>query len=182
MIELNGGGVAESILVRSILLRLMGSVVVVAFVLTGCSSDPHDSRSYKALDRSRGDVLDAAKKLRSASRMRSQPSENYYGSFRPCAKKGVVHYDLETDWITPKGDEDDLRVFDYVANVLIADGWKDDERPSRRRRSMKRGSLEALIFVKPGASWIEGYISGGCYSVADAAGEFLNRKIDHLSG
>lgn len=47
---------------------------------------------------------------------------------------------------------------------------------------MKRGSLEALIFVKPGASWIEGYISSACYSVKDTASEFLNRRTDYLSG
>ena len=157
-------------------------MIVAALTLAGCGSDLHDSKGFKRLDRSRDEVIGAAKKIRSDSRAQTQPSENYYGSYRPCTKKGVVHYNLETDWIAPKGDKDDLRTFDYIANILRGEGWTDHETPSRGRRLMKRGSLEILIYVKPGASWITGYISSACYSVTDTAGEFLNRKTDYLHG
>lgn len=164
------------------LLLLVNGMLVSLLALAGCGSDPHDSKSFKALNGSRGDVIDAAKKIRSDSRAQSQPSGNYYGSFRPCSKKGMVHYNLETDWITPKSDEDDLRVFNYVANVLKGEGWADHENPSQRRRLMKRGSLEILIYVNPGASWITGFISSACYSVTDTASEFLKRRTDYLHG
>jgi hypothetical protein len=165
--------------------RLFGAtagVVLGVLALAGCGTDPHDSKSSKALNQSRNEVITSATKIRNDSRAHTQPSENYYGSYRPCVEKDSIHYSLETDWITPRGDEDDLRAFSYVVEALKGDGWTDRTVPSRRERVMRHGSLEIAISIKPGASWITGYISGACYGAADAAGVFLNRKIDHLSG
>jgi hypothetical protein len=92
-----------------------------------------------------------------------------------------MHYTLETDWITPKGDEDDLRSFEYVVKTLQQAGWKDAVTPSRRERKMRHGELAIGVVVKPGASWMTGEIGGPCYKVGDVAGDFTGKGIDHLS-
>jgi hypothetical protein len=164
--------------------RLYSSVACIGLTVlmsVNCGTDPRKSTEYKALNRSRAEVIAAAVKIRSDSRPSSQPSENFSGNYALCQAKGSVHYSLGTDWITPKGDEDDLRTFDYVVRTLEAAGWKDAGTPSRRERKMRRGELAIGVSIKPGAAWISGDIGGPCYKVADAAGDFLNRGIDHLS-
>jgi hypothetical protein len=164
--------------------RLCGSAACIGLsvlISAGCGADPRKSAEYRALNRSRNEVIAAAVKIRSDSRSRSQPSENFGGNYSPCQGKGSVHYSLGTDWITPKGDEDDLRTFDYIVRTLQAGGWKDSGASSRRERKMRRGELALGVSIKPGAAWIEGEIGGPCYKVADAAGDFLNKGIDHLS-
>src|SRR4051812_12059115 len=100
--------------------KLCGSVACTGLsilMLAGCATNPRKSKEYKALNRSRGEVIAAAVKIRNDSRPGSQPSENFSGNYDPCREKGSMHYVLETDWITPKGDEDDLQKFDYVVKT-----------------------------------------------------------------
>jgi hypothetical protein len=163
-----------------------GCIAVIAagaLVLTGCSKD-----AGKALTRSRDETIAAARQIRHDTRAQAKPSENFSGSYSPCVGKGQSHYSttervgysLGTDWITPKGDADDLRILDYVVRTLQADGWvASSTRP--RVRSMRRNGLVMEIIARPGADWIEGNLAGRCYKVGDAAQRFVGRG-DHLSG
>src|SRR3954467_12471559 len=97
--------------------RLLRSAAVVglgALALASCATDPRHSKEYKALKRSRDDVIAAAVRVRNGSRPDAQPSEKYFGNYYRCAGKDSVHYHLETDWITPRDDKEDFRTFNYV--------------------------------------------------------------------
>jgi hypothetical protein len=150
-------------------------------LLAGCSTNPRKSAQYKALNRSRSEVIAAAREIRNESKSGSQPSENFSGNYSPCPGKGSVHYVLETDWITPRGDADDLQKFDYVVKTLLNGGWKDAATPSRRERIMRHGKLAIGIVIRPGADWIEGDLGGPCYKVGDVAEDFFEKGMDHLT-
>lgn len=160
-------------------------VVGIAFSLlaaAGCSEDSKDSKNYKALTRSRNDVIAGARKIRNGSRAHAQPSENFFGNFYRCPEKSRIHYSLETDWITPKNDADDLRIFDYVVKTLQSNGWVASSETSQRERTMRKRDLEIRISIRPGAAWIIGILGGPCYNPGNAVGHFLDRSADQLGG
>jgi hypothetical protein len=150
-------------------------------MLTGCGIGQHGEAESKALTKSRDEVIAAAKEIRADSRHGSQPNQSFSGNYGQCGGKGYVQYFLETEWTTPNGDQDDLRIFNYIIKILKDAGWKDTETPSPRVRKMRRGHVAIGISVKPGAMWIAGEMGGACFNVGDAAGDFLNKRIDHLS-
>jgi len=149
--------------------------------LAGCGIGQHGAADSKALTKSRDEVIAAARKIRSDSRQGAQPNQSFSGNYGQCGSKGHVQYFMETEWTTPKGDRDDLRIFNYLIDTLEDAGWKDIETPTPRARKMRRGHVAISISVKPGAMWITGEMGGSCYNVGDAAGDFLNKRIDHLS-
>jgi hypothetical protein len=162
----------------------IAAIAVGVLVLTGCSTD-----AGKALTRSRDETIAAARQIRHDTRVQAKPSEGFSGNYGPCVGKNQSHYSttdrvgysLETDWITPKSDADDLRTLDYVVRSLQTEGWAaSSTRP--RVRTMRRKGLLMEIIARPGADWIEGTLAGPCYKVGDAAQRFAGRGIDHLSG
>jgi hypothetical protein len=150
-------------------------------LLSGCATDPRKSKDYNALVQSRKDVIAAAVQVRSNSKTVAHLSEDFSGSYGPCLDSGLIHYILETDWITPENDDDDLNKFNHVVKILLNAGWKDASTPTRRERKMRRGELAIGVVIRPGADWIEGKIGGPCYKVGNVATDFINRGIDHLS-
>lgn len=169
----------------SMMVKTSGPVVVIALSwlsATGCSGDSKDSKAYKELTQSRNDVITGARKIRDDSRVQAQPSENFFGDFYRCPEKSRVHYSLETDWITPKNDADDMRTFDYVVKTLQSSGWVASSVISRRERTMRHKNLEIRISIRPGAAWITGILGGPCYKLENAADHFLDRPADQLSG
>jgi hypothetical protein len=163
------------------LYRSAVSISLSLLLLSGCVTDPRKSKDYKALGKSRKDVIAAAVQVRSNSKSVAHLSEDFSGSYGPCLDSGSIHYALETDWITPKGDDDDLNKFDYVVKTLENAGWKDAATPARRERKLRRGGVAIGVVIRPGADWIEGKIGGPCYKVGDVAADFINKGIDHLS-
>lgn len=149
-------------------------------VLANCSADTKGSA--KSLIGSRGESIAAARKIRHDTRPQAQPSETFFGNYYPCTGKKRVHYSLETDWITPRGDADDLRTFDYIVKTLQGDEWLSASTVSRRERTLHRRGFEIELSVKPGADWITGILTGPCYALGDTAVSFVDRQIDHLSG
>lgn len=95
--------------------------------------------------------------------------------FLRCPERSRIHYSLETDWITPKSDADDLHTFDYVVKALQSNGWVASSPASRRERTMRHGNLEVRISIRPGAAWITGIFGGPCYKPGNVVGHFLDR-------
>jgi hypothetical protein len=149
-------------------------------VLVNCSTDTKSSE--KLLTRSRDVSIAAARKIRHDTRVQAQPSETFFGNYYPCVGSKRVHYSLETDWITPKGDADDLRTLDYVVKTLRDDQWLAASAVSQREQTLHRRGFEIELSVKPGADWITGILTGPCYKLGDAAVRYVGRQIDHLSG
>lgn len=160
----------------------MVGVALALLAVNGCSEKPSDSKDYKALSRSRSDVIAGARVIRNESRAQAQPSANFFGNFYRCSEKSRIHYSLETDWITPKDDAEDLRTFEYVIRTLQSNGWVASSATSRRERTMRHGDLEIRITINPGAAWITGILGGPCYNPKKAVEHFLGRPADQLSG
>lgn len=164
--------------------RISGLVALIGFgtlFLAGCAGDPRQSKEYKALKRSRTEVMAAAATVRNSSRSNAQPSEKYFGSYYSCAGKDRVHYHLETDWILLQGDNKEISTFNYIISVLQGGGWvSSGSAASGRERTLRRGDLEMSVSVKLGAAWITGEMGGPCYHVGGAASDFIDKDVDYF--